>query len=53
MDIFLSTITLLWLIISVFIKAILYILYFVPLVMARIIQFFDLWPTLWPFSPLM
>ncbi len=41
-----------WLLISSVVKFIIYITYFIPLLAARILQFLDLWPTLWPFSPL-
>lgn len=39
-------------IVSFAIKAFIYVTYFIPLILARALQYFDLWPTLWPFSPL-
>ena len=43
-------IALIWSGISFVIKAIVYLCYFFPLIGARILQWLDLWPTVWPFG---
>jgi hypothetical protein len=43
--------TLLWIVFSLAVKTVVYITYFFPMVGARILEYFNLWPTLWPFGP--
>lgn len=50
MEIILGLITLVWSVISFLIKVLIYITYFFPLLGAQILQFLNLWPTLWPFG---
>ncbi len=39
-----------WRILSFMIKAVIYVIYFFPVIGARILQLLYLWPTLWPFG---
>lgn len=48
-----ETLELVWFIASIVVKLVIYITYFIPLIGARILQFLGLWPTMWPFSPLL
>ncbi len=46
-----ETLAPLWAIISLVIKVAVYITYFLPMIGARILEYFHLWPSLWPFGP--
>lgn len=40
----------LWTVASFIIKLLIYVTYVLPLVGARLFQFLDLWPSIWPFG---
>ena len=42
----------LWTLISLIIKVVVYVSYFFPMLGARVLDYVDLWPTWWPFSPI-
>ena len=50
MEIIIALFSIIWLIISFFIKIIVYVVYFIPFIGFRIIHFLGFWPDLWPLS---